>query len=108
MKSEWSGSSAALTSARPSVPSRDSPAFTAALSAATKTKACPARSGGRYVRATWRIAPARAHAWSRAVSVGLTTVTRAPASRSPSTLRSATAPPPTTRQGRVPMSTKIG
>ena len=40
--------------------------------------------------------------------IGLTTVTRARASTSPSTFRSATAPPPTTRQGRVERSSITG
>src|SRR5919201_1518103 len=54
------------------------------------------------------IRPDRASSVSVGVSDGLTTVTTAPASSRLSTLRSASAPPPSTTTGRPASSTKSG
>src|SRR5207302_3133155 len=77
-------------------------------SVAAKTMATPRRSLRRYERSRTLISPSSAIFASRADTRGLTTMIDAPAARRPSTLRSATAPPPTTRTGRPPRSRTTG
>src|SRR5207249_7075450 len=68
----------------------------------------PSGSAGAKLRRSWRICPPDASAPSAGVSAGETTVTAAFAARRPCTLRSATSPPPTTRQRRPASSRKTG
>ena len=82
--------------------------FTCASSVAITTRKAPRRSVGRTGRRRRRRRPAEASAASRAVVEGLTTSTSAPHSTSERTLRSATLPPPTTRQRFPATSTIMG
>src|SRR3989454_151560 len=94
MASQCAGSSAALTQTPRARPSRATSALTAPSSVAAKASAAPARSPSAYGRATWVMRPPDASVASPGDSAGLTTVTTAPAASRPSTVRSATAPPP--------------
>ena len=73
--------------------------LTARSPVAAKASAAPARSPRAYSRASCARWPSAARVASAGVSVGLTTVTRAPAASSPRTLVSATGPPPPPGRG---------
>lgn len=73
-------------------------AFTAAASVAHTTRKTPRRSAGKKARVISLIFLLRARRTIPACAALATTVTLAPAATSPLALRSATRPPPTTRQ----------
>src|SRR5262245_57189959 len=108
MKSQWSGSSAAFTQIRRRLASAATEALTPRSSVAAKTTATPRRSPRRYVRKRTRMRPSSANLARGADTRGLTTMIDAPASSRPSTFRSATTPPPTTRTGRPARSRTTG
>src|SRR3989442_10972273 len=108
MKVQCVGSSAALTQTPRSRASRATATLTSPASVATNARSAPARSPSRYPRDSSSMRPSAASAASVGVVRGLTTVTRAPAARSPVIRRSATGPPPTMRQRRPVRSRSTG
>src|SRR5262249_31632614 len=108
MKSQCAGSSAAFTQIRCRRASAATPALTVRSSLAAKTILARRRSARRYARSRTVVNFSSANLPSLVVTDGLATVTGAPVGSRPSTLRSATVPPPTTRTGRPSRSRTTG
>ena len=98
-KSQSSGAVASLTRAPASFAALPKAAFTIGSSVAQKTSrgaVCDANISADARRFSQAMRPAAASAANDGASSGATTVTAAPAARSPSVFRCATAPPPAT------------
>jgi len=107
MKSHAAGVSTVFTQIRRRRAAKATCRFTSSRSVAAIMRAQPSTSTSRNAREICVMTPWLARRRKAVVTDGLTTTTAASTSRSPHTFRSATIPPPTTRQRRWARSRKI-